>query len=332
MSLCTSVYVAEICEQHLRCTMLSLFVILYAAGTCVAYVLTGFLSWKLSAIIFLTISLLGSVCTFFILESPYWLLKKGRNESAKSTLRKLRDDDELAIEAECQDILYSLTNNRKKKEQQRWLKTFLKHWKPFAILIIFQMCLQGSGYNILLTYSTKLFPKFTRTIDTKSLAVGYSCMILLSALLSPFVIQFCNRRSVMKISSGGMTFGLSLLVVYMLCDRLHSGSLALAEWMVPVSLYIYAFACIAGAVTISESMAGELFPTEVRGIMCGTLQACGTTIAALLVKMYPIVESYISTTAIVASFTCFSFFMMLFSIFILPETRGKNLEQIQAEL
>lgn len=323
MFLCSSVYVAEITEERSRCILLSIFIIFFTSGISLSYVVTCFLHWRTSAGVFLSTSCLVLLALTLIPESPQWYAEKGEKDKAIAIIEKMRDHKTFDKENEYNRFMSARAS---KDNNVVSLAAIVKNWKPFSIFVLFQICVQCSGYSILISYSNLLFGRINLPLEPSYVSIGYSLSIFFSSFLSPFAVICWSRKVLMKISGIGMTVS---LLVMLICINLHmTGNLS---WIIPICAYGYVVTCTIGSITLSECMPSELYRTEVRGLMCGVTQAFSTILTGTLIKIFPGILVRIPVTYVISFFVVFSFCTLLFGIFVLPETKGKSLDQIQQE-
>lgn len=323
MFLCSSVYVAEITEESSRCILLSVFIIFFTSGISLSYVVTCLLHWRTSAGIFLSTSCLVLLALTLIPESPQWYAEKGHKDKAIAIIEKMRDHKTFDKESEYNRFVSARAS---KDNSVVSVAAIAKNWKPLGIFILFQICVQCSGYSILISYSNKLFGKIDLPLNLNYISIGYSLSIFFSSFLSPFAVICWSRKALMKVSGVGMTLSLSVMLscINMQIDE----ELA---WIIPICSYFYVITCTIGSITLSECMPSELYRTEVRGLMCGVTQAFSTILTGTLIKIFPGIADRIPVTYVLLFFIFFSFMTLLFGIFVLPETKGKSLDQIQEE-
>lgn len=323
MFLCSSVYVAEISEESSRCILLSVFIIFFTSGISFSYIVTCFFYWRTAAFIFLSLSCLVLLLLTLIPESPQWYAEKGHKDKAIAIIEKMRDHKTFDKESEYNRFMAA---RESKKSNVVSIMAIFENWKPLGIFVLFQICVQCSGYSILISYSNLLFKEIHLPINANMVSIGYSLSIFFSSFLSPFAVICWSRKALMKVSGIGMTLSLLLMT---LCINLHiTGQLS---WLIPISAYFYVITCTIGSITLSECMPSELYRTEVRGLMCGVTQAFSTILTGTLIKLFPGVIKRMAVTHVLSFFIFFSFLTLLFGIFILPETKNKSLEQIQIE-
>lgn len=326
MGACSTIYVAEICEIRNRAMMLSFLEIYYSLGIMVAYVLTCYIRWDVVALIFTVFSAVSLLLLYYIPESPYWLMKVDKTGEALKSFKKLNGKEVTTqYQIEFDNIILSLKNEK----QVKGINVLLHNFKAFVILVTFHLLLQGCGYTIILSYVSSFIPDFKQPFDSKLIAIGYSVASFLSSFVTPLTANYYRRREATMISGVGMAIALSILTFHNAFA--YSYSFKYFWLLVPIGLYLFMFCCTIGVLTLSQAMIGELFPTEVRGMMCGITEAVGTILSGLSVKLYPSIEPHFRQSTVLAFFAFFGILTALFGKFVLPETHGKSLNEIQEQ-
>lgn len=326
MGACSTIYVAEICEIRNRAMMLSFLEIFYSLGFLVAYVFTYYLGWNMSALIFTVFSALSLLLLYYIPESPYWLMKVNRLGDALKSYKKLNGNQTTTqYDIEFNNIVLSLDEEK----QTKGMNVLLHNLKAFAILVTFHLLLQGCGYTILVTYVNYYIPYIALPVQPEQIALGFSFSSFLTSFVTPLTVNYYRRREATIISGIGMTMALSLLTFHNV--YIHTCTLKYFWLLVPIGLYSFMFFCTIGILTLTQAMIGELYPTDVRGMMCGVTEAVGTILSGLTVKLHPFIASHFKQSTILAFFAFASILTALFGKFILPETHGKSLNEIQEQ-
>lgn len=319
MTLTCVVYVTEICSDKRRGVLLSVFIIFYSTGVMFAYLVTFFLHWRPSAWIFMSVSVVVSLLLFILPETPQWYVKLGNKERAIHVFRIIRQITPVDAEKEYEKTVENLN---KYAHQQTNIKHILNSWKPLMMSVVFQILVQCSGCTVLLVCSSLLFKEISMPIEESKMGLTYSLAVFISSFFSPFAAIFGSRKKLVTISSSLISV---TLVVLLVSVHFKLGLL------MQICLYVYVFFNVVGTITVVESLPGEIFRLQVRGVMCGILQAYSTVMQGTLIKVFPDFMKATSVFYVLLTFTAFSIALVFFSIFILPETTGKTLEQIQEE-
>jgi SP family facilitated glucose transporter-like MFS transporter 8 len=76
-------------------------------------------------------------------------------------------------------------------------------------------------------------------------------------------------------------------------------------------------------------MIAELFPLSVRGVMSGVVSSLAYLFIFTTVKIYPNLLASLRMFGMMWVFAAFSFFVIFFARFCLPETQGRLLIEIE---
>ncbi|XP_057456504.1 polyol transporter 5-like isoform X2 [Lotus japonicus] len=346
------VYTSEISPTLSRGFLTSLPEVFLNAGILIGYIsnytfskLPLRLGWRLMLGIGAIPSIFLAVVVLAMPESPRWLVAKGRIGEARKVLNKISDSKEEAhlrlvdikhqtgIPEDCNDEVVQLNNQVQVQGKGVWRELFL-HPTP-AVRHIFIASLgihffaQATGIDAVVLYSPRIFEKAGIKSDTYKLlatvAVGF--VKTLSILLATFLLDGVGRRVLLLTSVGGlvlslMTLGASLTVV----DHSHV-TWALGLSIAAVLSYVATFSIGSGPITWVYS--SEIFPLRLR--------AQGVAIGAVVNRLTSGVISmtFLSLSNAITIGGAFFLFAgiavcaWIFHYTLLPETRGKTLEEIE---
>lgn len=124
-------YIAEIAETDIR-GRLSIFSLLSAEIGAILSLTLGSVSYQLVALVGAALPVLFFTLFFFMPESPYYYLSKGRPEDAKKTLLRLRNTDD--VTEELNEMIKSLEANKSSSEE--WKSLFLNPKYRKALFIV----------------------------------------------------------------------------------------------------------------------------------------------------------------------------------------------------
>ena len=135
------------------------------------------------------------ILSYFLPESPHYLVRKGKIQEAEKVYRKLRGKDYTGITEEVDEVIELMKNESSDSDniQSRWTKrSFLQ---PLAILMFMMFFIALNGVDCPLNfYGPSMFKEFGFTISPTLI----SCLIPLGQLLgyifAPFVMSFISKK------------------------------------------------------------------------------------------------------------------------------------------
>lgn len=264
-------------------------------------------------------------------------MTRGEREKATRVLVWLRGDAGEA-EREVVEIESSLqmTNSPKRKSMsfKNSIADVFKSWKPLAILVGLVTLQRICGCPILESYTVKFFESLRLPFDSRIAAIYHSSANFAGSFFTPLAVQKLPRRVLLGLTS-------CVMGVCMLCVALYElkfyepwpSVLSVATqpyfYLVLCSIYVYDVASTLGVLPLPFILSGELFPTENRGIMNGIYCCFSFLISAIVVKTFPTFLSVMGIIYVVMTYSFVNFFTILYGKYVLPETRGKTLPEIQ---
>ncbi|XP_024973972.1 sugar transporter ERD6-like 7 [Cynara cardunculus var. scolymus] len=321
------VFIAEIAPKQLRGLLTAANQLLIVCGVSVSFILGTLLHWRTMALTGLIPCAVLLVGLFFIPESPRWLAKIGKPIEFDSALRELRGKDIDVSEeaAEIKDYIETLDKLPKASLFDLFQRRYLSSVVIGVGLMIFQ---QFGGINGICFYASSIFESagFSADIGTITYAVLQVVVTALNALL----IDKAGRKPLLLVSVTGMALGCLLTAAsfYLKTYQIGVGA-APALAVTGILLYITGFSLGMGAVP--WVIMSEIFSINIKGAAGGLatlVNWAGAWVVSFTFKFLMDWSSY-GTFLLYAAVNVGS---IVFTIKMVPETKGKTLEQIQASI
>jgi SP family arabinose:H+ symporter-like MFS transporter len=255
---------------------------------------------------------------FVVPESPRWLFQKNRIDEGKDVMTAIGMEDEAIKEAE------AIANNDKDKVSYKEL--FSPRWRKALLLgILLPVFSQFSGINAIIYYGASILKSSGNSIDAALLSqVIFGAANMLFTLLAIWKVDSAGRRPLYLIGTAGATICLLATGI-----SFATGN-ATGTWLlICVLAFLGCFAFSIGP--LKFVVAGEIFPNKIRG------RAMAISIMAMWVAdtivnyLTPIMLSTIGAAGTFWIFAAFCAIAFVTVYKLLPETKGKSLEQIEAE-
>ncbi|WP_417935545.1 sugar porter family MFS transporter [Flagellimonas amoyensis] len=260
------------------------------------------------------------VSVFFIPNSPRWLVtEKQDKDRAREVLEKMGVDN---VEEELQRI-----EDAESIEEKQEGTIFIKYRKPLLLAFLIAFFNQLSGINFVLYYAPEILEiagLATKESLFNSIAIGGINLIFTFVGIS--LIDRIGRRQLLIIGSVGYISSLLMIALSFYAD-LGAGVL-----LASIMAFIASHAIGQGAVI--WVFIAEIFPNHARAY--GTSWGTGThwVFAALITLLGPVVIAVFKENPwpIFVIFAVMMVFQLLFALFMMPETKGVSLEDIQKKL
>lgn len=314
-------YVSEIAPAKDRGRLVSLYQFNIVLGILMAFLSNYLLrdagenAWRWMIGIMAFPALFYTIIVFAIPESPRWLLSNGKIAEAKLILQKI--DPSALIEE-----LIEETHNRENVTKERETIFLKKYRFPLILAFLIALFNQFSGINAFLYYAPRIFAEAGLEESAALMSsVGIGITNLVFTLFGVFLIDVLGRKVLMYIGSMGYIISLGLV-----------SAAFFLKWegmAVPVFLFLFIASHAIGQGAVIWVFISEIFPNHLRA----SGQAFGSSthwvLAAIIPSMIPFLFSTIGAGTVFLIFTIMMIFQLLFVIFMMPETKGKSLEELQ---
>ncbi|WP_210136992.1 sugar porter family MFS transporter [Staphylococcus sp. GDH8C109P] len=320
------VYLSEMAPTEQRGSLSSLNQLMITIGILSSYLINYAFTpiegwrWMLGLAVLPSFILLIGVA--FMPESPRWLLEhkseKAARDVMKLTFKESEIDKEIADMKEINAISESTWNVLKSP----WLRPTLIIGSVFALLQ------QIIGINAIIYYAPTIFSKAGLGDATSILGtVGIGTVNVLITIVAIMIIDKIDRKRLLVIGNIGMVASLLIMAILVWTIGIQSSAWIMVACL---TLFIIFFGFTWGPVL--WVMLPELFPMRARGAATG-IAALVLSIGSLLVaQLFPILTDVLSVEQVFLIFAAVGVFALIFVIKYLPETRGRSLEEIEADL
>jgi len=263
---------------------------------------------------------------FTVPHSPRWLMLKGRTEEAKAVLARITSSEQEAT-AELADIQASLANNPSPNIVVLFGKGIGFALFLGVMLSIFQ---QVTGINAILYYGAEIFSNALGygPEDALKQQLWLGAVNLIFTFVAIYKVDSWGRKPLFIGGSLGMFAGLTVLGL-----TIYTGQIGIIS-LVAVLVFIGSFAMSMGPVV--WVMLSEMFPNNVRSVAMSIAVAAQWLFNALVANSFPLVnESALNQTDFNGAlpyfiFASFCVIAMIFVWKLVPETKGKTLEEMEA--
>jgi SP family arabinose:H+ symporter-like MFS transporter len=328
-SMLCPMYISEIAPSNIRGRLVTFYQLAIVLGINIIYVINlkisqaGDEAWNVEygwrymlgsevipAIVFF-------VLLFFVPESPRWLAAKSKEGTAMRILERINGKTvSLQIFAEIAESLKSEKGNFSDLLN-------IKLRKPMIIGVVLALFSQITGINAIIYYAPEIFKSIgfgAESAFTQTIIIGFVNMVF--TLVAVWLIDKTGRKSLLVWGIAGMVI---CLFATGICFHFHFDQ---GPWLLIFILgYIASFAISLGP--IPWVLMSEIFPTKIRGMAMSLATLVLWIGVVAITQLTPVFLKAFGGAVTFWIFMINSIIILVFTIKMIPETKGKSLEEIE---
>ncbi|KAG6751662.1 hypothetical protein POTOM_043859 [Populus tomentosa] len=303
------------------------YALMICCGVSITYLIGAFVSWRILALIGTIPCIVQIVGLFFIPESPRWLAKIGRGRECEVALQRLRGHN-----ADISDEAAEIKDYTKTILQLSEASIFeLFQWKYAHSLIVgvgLMVLQQFGGVNGIAFYASSIFISagFSGSIGMIAMVVVQIPMTALGVVL----MDISGRRPLLMVSAAGTCLGCFLAALSFLLQYLNK-SVAVSPFLALFGVLIYTGSFSLGMGGIPWVIMSEVFPINMKG-SAGSLVTLVSWLGSWIISYAFNFLMDWSSAGTFFIFSCICGLTVLFVAKLVPETKGRTLEEIQASM
>ncbi|PQJ68672.1 sugar porter family MFS transporter [Polaribacter butkevichii] len=267
-------------------------------------------------------AILFFVLMFLVPKSPRFLMKMNNVVAAKKVLAKIGGNS--YAEEEIKNIALTLKESRSVKIKFSYFKS--PKVKPILIIgIVLAIFQQWCGINIIFNYAEEIFTAAGYSVGDMLFNIVITGSVnLIFTIIAMRTVDSWGRRKLMLFGSIGL--GVVYAILGAAYYMQYTGWPVLVLVLTAIAIYSMSLAPITWVVL------SEIFPNKIRGVAMSIATFSLWVASFILTFTFPILNDALGASG---TFWVYSIICVLGFLFIkkkLPETKGKSLEEIEAEL
>lgn len=321
------VYISEVAPAALRGRLVTLFQLAVTVGILVAYVVGLALepseSWEWMLALGAVPAFLLGAGILAMPQSPRWLVMIGDSIEARKELLQLRETTE-EVEAELSEIEASIDTEKGSYRDLR--KPAVK--AALVVGVGLAVLQQVTGINTVIYYAPTIIQDTGIDSDSAAIlaSIGVGVVNVLATVLALWLVSRFGRRPLLVVGVTGMVIALVLLG---LAFEVGSGGEGLAGLaVIALMLYVAAFAISLGP--IFWILNAEIYPLKARGHAAGVGTMANWTSNFLVSLTFLPLINWLGSATTFWFYAAIGVFTIFFCLRFVPETKGKQLEEIEA--
>jgi sugar porter (SP) family MFS transporter len=327
-SMVVPLYIGEIAPPRFRGGLVSLNQLAITLGILISYLIDYGLSssgnWRLMFGLAAVPAVLLFAGILTQRESPYWLIERGREEEARSVLARLRPAGEIDREVtEIRDII----SQGRPGLRELVSRTVRPALQVGVAMAVFQ---QVTGINTVIYYAPSLLHDAGLGASSALLAnVGIGAVNVVMTIVAIRLLDRSGRRPLLIRGSAGMAVGM-VAAALAFAGGTHLTGARAAVAIAALVVYTGSFAI--GLGPVFWLMISEIYPQRVRGTAMSVASLANWAANFLVTISFLTLLSAIGGTGVFSLFAFLTLVAVWFFVRRVPETKGRSLQAIEADL
>ena len=325
----------EISPTNLKGLFGSINQLAVTVGILLIYLMTTWIRYYIVALVAIGCTLIFAIAVIFLPETPRWLIANRQRLRANAILYRLRGPKanivremntlEKAIEKEEE---FSFVDQVKMLRQKSSLIPLI-----FSIFLMFfqQFC----GINVIIFYAGNLLETAHMSADKANISadLGVGVIQVIFTLISVLLVDLLGRRVLLTLGGALLSLSTAALGIFFFLEHHYPKNNTIQsedfQFIAVACLAVFIIGFSLGWGPIPWLMMGELAPLQIRGIVSGIATALNWSFSAVITVSFDKYSHVVHPYGAWWTFSVISALSIVFVLVFLPETRGKDLEDIQ---
>jgi SP family galactose:H+ symporter-like MFS transporter len=330
-SMLTPLYLAEISPAGARGAIVSLNQLCITCGILVSY-LVGFAlasasgGWRWMLALGAVPGIILSAGMLVLPESPRWLAGHGRASEADAVLHSLRGNDDTSFELRA--LLSDVAQEVRTPTSGRELFS-PRLRRPLIVGIGLAMFQQITGINTVIYFAPTIFQSAGLSSAATSIlaTAGVGVVNVIMTVASIRLIDKLGRRQLLFWSLGGMA-----VTLFVLSGAFHEGVSSQLGWVAVASVAAYVGFFAIGLGPVFWLLIAEIFPLALRGRAMSLATVANWGFNLIVSATFLNLVGVFGSAGAFLVYAILTLVALAFVTLMVPETKGRTLEQIEAEL
>ncbi|KAJ8728018.1 hypothetical protein PYW08_016403 [Mythimna loreyi] len=333
----SSTYLSEIADKQIRGALTAITRFMFSFGFLLVLAIGPFVTYQVLSFFMIVLPICYFLACWRIPESPYYLLKEGKVDSARKALLRLsgsKNDKQIMEEK------LSLMRSDVRKEMLRSssVKELLTG-KPYRKAVIIATGLRAtqmlSGAAPIYVYIGRIVQQSNCGLQVSTALVIFGVIRFIVALIAPVIIDKMGRRPLLICSYLGSSAMLATVGAYFFFQSVVSiqeESSKPFSYIVFIGITCSVIISTLGYDTLIFIIPSEIFPMNVRSVAMTVFTIFTALLSFITVKGYKIMNDWTGLYGVFWFYAIMALCGAVFTYFVVLETKGKSLREIQIEL
>ncbi|CAG9827983.1 unnamed protein product [Diabrotica balteata] len=326
-----AIYIGEVANPTVRGTFGNSIAFTFYLGDFLIAVIGSYWSVQLTSCVCVTLPILFLILFSFMPESPYWLVMKGKEEEARKSLKFLKRKEHID-----EDYIQLKKDVERQMSDQKGLKSLIKtksSRRGLLACIFLRFSQQLGGLNVFMAYTQFIFHKSGSFLsDTKGAQIYTGLNFGFNIIVSMCVVDRLGRRKGYITSLLATAVVFFTMATYFYLDENVDIDVSSFNWIPLAGMVLYLIFSSFGMAVIPTLMLGEVFSARQKANALTILLFVFGSAAFISNQLFYYLNSRVGFYFPFYFFCACNIVSSFIAYLIVPETKGKTLEEIQEDL
>ncbi|XP_045135931.1 facilitated trehalose transporter Tret1-like isoform X2 [Portunus trituberculatus] len=315
-------YIVELSDTNIRGMMATLPTLGIVMGNLYTVAIGYTLPWHYLCFVSAIPAIVFTIASFFLPESPSYLVIKGQHEKAISLLKSLRGDY-TNIEAEVTKLECMNSSSSSGWKGLMSKETLRRIAVVITTFFLSQMC----GNFVMMIYTARILENTGAPMDPDAITAIAGVLRVAGTLAAVFLLDRLGRRYCLLISHVINAFCMIILGIYVHMAEAAApddGIFSKLSWLPMVCVMTSLFFCDIGVHPIPFIISSEYFSTNIRAQASSVCFSVGTIIIFGVLQLYSPMLTLLTQPGLYWLYGCTSVIGVVFALFVIIETKGMS--------
>ena len=323
-----SIYICENFKPAFRGVFGSIAIALFYGGFLVEICWVNLLSYGVVAYTNVAFAFLALSSILVSTESAQYLITRGEDEKAFKNFLWLRGTNDTTDEEETDEFRQLKQYIEDERKEKRTIVAYLStpvYRKTLTIVLIFSSLTMATGFAPIMSFVSIALTEDVPSANEYTLLFG--ALQFGSAIFGSTIIEKVDRHTILITSSfiAAILHACTAVLFYLDSKIL----VPYFSWCIFATITLYAMTFSSGILTIFYTTRGELLPHNTRSFGGSLAIMAHSMVGSAATKVFLFIADAFGMYWNFVLYSIMSLVSVLFVYFILPETRGKSLVEIQ---
>lgn len=328
-------YSTEISEKKIRGALGCFTQLNIAFGILIASILGSYLDIQSYTIICACLPLIFGAIFVFMPESPFYLVKRNNEESAKQSLKFFRGNN-YDINKDLQEIKFILKERESFSFSSVKASLKTKAARKSSLIALFLMLFRVfCGVDAITAYTSYILKYADTDIDSKTATIIIFSLQVITGIIQAVLVDYAGRKILLLLSIVVTTVTTLIIGVVIYClnhDMIDPTNVTVVGYIPLIGLILFYMGYALGLGPIPWMILSEIFPQELKSLGSSVANFVSWISSFIVVKLFLVIEDEWGREISFIVLSVISFVGIFCILFTVHETKGKALSQIQEEL